>query len=195
VTAEPILSERLAGAFGFALDLHRSQTRKGTAIPYLSHPMAVAALVLEDGGDEEQAIAALLHDGPEDQGGRATLEEIRRRFGDGVARIVDGLTDTYESPKPPWLERKRAYLARLAGEGEAVLRVAAADKVHNARSILEDYRELGERLWARFNAGPEEVLWYFRELVEILGARHPGRLADELRRTVSEIEVLRAEVG
>jgi GTP pyrophosphokinase len=190
--ANPILSSRLVEAFGYALELHRRQSRKGTSIPYLSHPMGVASLVLEDGGDEDQAIAALLHDGPEDQGGLETLEEIRRRFGERVARIVDGCTDTYDNPKPPWRIRKGAYLARLAEEDTDTLRVSVADKLHNARAILSDYRDLGDSLWARFNAGPDEVMWYFRELVDIFRRRLPGPLADELARTVDELETLRA---
>lgn len=189
--ADPILSDRITEAFGYALELHRRQARKGTPIPYLSHPIGVASLVLEDGGDEEQAIAALLHDAAEDQGGRETLEEIRRRFGERVARIVDGCTDTYENPKPPWRTRKEGYLARLAGEEEEVLRVSVADKLHNARAILADYRELGEAFWDRFNAGPDEILWYFRRLVDIFRGRLPGRMAEELARTVAELEAMR----
>ncbi len=132
---EPILGDRLAEAAGYAVELHARQARKGTTIPYVMHLFAVCSLALEDGADEDEAIAALLHDGPEDQGGQATLDEIGRRFGPVVAMLVDGLTDTLEDPKPAWRPRKEAYMKRLAGEPESVMRVSIADKLHNiARS-------------------------------------------------------------
>jgi (p)ppGpp synthase/HD superfamily hydrolase len=130
-----------------------TQLRKGTSIPYLSHLMAVSALVLEHGGDEEQAIAGLLHDAAEDQGGETTLREIERRYGNDVARIVADCTDAWTEPRPPWRQRKEAYLAKLPTKPARSLLVSLADKAHNASAILRDYRVLGERLWERFNGG------------------------------------------
>jgi (p)ppGpp synthase/HD superfamily hydrolase len=147
----------------------------------------VASLVLEDGGTEDQAIAALLHDAAEDQGGRPRLEDIRVRFGETVREIVDGCTDTFDDPKPPWRPRKEAYIARLRDEPEHVLRVSLADKLHNARAILRDYDTLGERLWARFNAAPHDILWYYRALVDAFQDTD-SPLARELARVVSELQ-------
>jgi (p)ppGpp synthase/HD superfamily hydrolase len=162
------LSDRFDQALRRACELHRSQFRKGTEIPYLSHLLAVASLVLEDGGDEDQAIAALLHDAAEDQGGRPTLDSIRSEFGDRVASIVEACSDTYIQPKPPWRERKENYLEHLRKETSAeVLRVSAADKLHNARCIIADYRRGGESVWQRFNAGKEDQAWYYGELSRI----------------------------
>jgi len=141
----PKVSERLADAFAYATRLHDGQVRKGTDIPYLSHLMAVAALVQENGGDEEQVIAALLHDGPEDQGGEPILNEIQLRFGDRVAAIVAECSDTFEERKPPWLDRKRRYLEDLETASEATLLVSAADKVHNLGCITRDFRTVGDR--------------------------------------------------
>jgi GTP pyrophosphokinase len=150
--------------------------------------MSVAALILENGGRETEAIAGLLHDAIEDQG--VSRSELRRRFGASVARIVAGCTDADEWPKPPWKNRKRQYLADLRKAPVDVLLVSAADKVHNARAILTDYRVLGEKLWERFNGGREGTLWYYRALVRILRTRGPAGLADELRRVVGELEAL-----
>jgi len=194
------LSERFDEAFAFAAQLHREQLRNGTGIPYLSHLMAASALVLEHGGDEDEAIAALLHDSVEDQGHRypggvpALREEIERRFGPAVRRIVDGCSDSDTHPKPPWRARKEAYIAHLAEAPSAVLRVSAADKLHNARAILSDYRAVGEELWQRFSADREQVLWYYRSLVEVfLRAGAPPGLLGELERVVTELESLVAE--
>ena len=150
----------------------------------------MAAIVLEYGGTEDQAIAALLHDAVEDQGGEPTLRIIRQQFGDAVADIVDGCTDTDETPKPPWKQRKLDYLAHLPSAPPSVLLVAAADKLANARSILVDHREAGEQLWRRFSASKDETLWYYRSLAEVIRTASPGALADELDRTVSEMERL-----
>ena len=185
-----MLTARFDAALAYAVDIHRTQLRKGTSIPYVAHLLGVAALVLEDGGDEDEAIAALLHDAVEDQGGAPRLADIRARFGDRVARIVDGCTDTDATPKPPWRQRKAAYLAHLREAPLEELRVSAADKLHNARAILAEYREMGEALWPRFNEGREGQLWYYRSLVEAFRARRPGRLTDELARTVDELEKL-----
>jgi (p)ppGpp synthase/HD superfamily hydrolase len=186
-----VLGDRFRRALVFAFDLHGGQVRKGSkGIPYIGHLLGVTSIVIEDGGDEDEAIAALLHDGPEDQGGRATLERIRNEFGDRVAGIVEGCSDTLDDPKPPWRERKEAYLAHLEEAPDEVLRVSLADKLHNARAILSDYREVGEGLWSRFNGTREESLWYYRSLVEIFVRRYSGPLAEELETTVSEIEAL-----
>jgi GTP pyrophosphokinase len=172
----------------YAVEIHAGQIRKGSSAPYVSHPVAVCSLVLEDGGDEDEAIAALLHDAVEDGGGPPVLEEIRRRFGDRVAGIVQDCTDTDQTPKPPWRERKKSHIAHLRQAGPASRRVACADKLHNARSILYDYRVVGEELWERFTGTREQVLWYFRSLVEAFQETRTGPMADELDRVVSEIE-------
>lgn len=182
------LSARFEEALIFATRLHAGQTRKGTQIPYISHLLAVTGIVLEHGADEDEAIAALLHDAVEDQGGRATLEEIRDRFGDRVAEIVTGCTDSWTMPKPPWRPRKEAYLARLRQASSSVRLVATADKLHNARTILSDYRVLGESLWSRFTGGKEGTLWFHRALVEVLEEAGPSLLAQELGQVVLEIE-------
>jgi (p)ppGpp synthase/HD superfamily hydrolase len=188
--AAGILTARFEEAVVYAVRLHAQQKRKGTEIPYASHLFAVASLVLEDGGDEDQAIAALLHDAAEDQGGRPTLEEIRRRFGDRVAAIVLGCTDSEIEPKPPWRARKEAYVAHLRNAPRDVLCVSVADKLHNARSILSDLKRHGGGLWSRFSGGRDGVLWYYRTLVRVYQDAGVGFLADELDRVVSEIEKL-----
>lgn len=175
-----MLTPRFEAALVYAAQLHAAQTRKGSGVPYVSHLMAVASLVLEAGGDEDAAIAALLHDAAEDQGGLRTLAEIRRRFGDGVADIVAACSDTFEEPKPPWHARKRAYLAHLRDAPPRVRLVSCADKLHNARAIATDHRRLGEALWARFNAGRDDILWYYRELAAIFTEHGPEPLAAEL---------------
>jgi (p)ppGpp synthase/HD superfamily hydrolase len=182
------LGPRYVEAFAFAARLHREQRRKGADIPYLSHLMSVSALVIEDGGDEDEAIAGLLHDAVEDQGGPPTLEAIRAQFGDRVARIVDGCTDSDTVPKPPWRERKERYLDHLRHAEPDVRRVSSADKLHNARSILTDYRRIGEDVFGRFTAGKDEILWYYRSLVAAFQETGGGRLADELARVVDELE-------
>ena len=179
-------------ALVLARRLHEHQARKGTTIPYIAHLMAVAAIVLEDGGSEAQAIAALLHDAPEDQGSMAALEEIRLLFGDVVATIVESLTDSFEHPKPPWRERKVRYIERLGEEPITVLQVSLADKVHNATAIVRDLEAHGPVLWGRFNEGAEGQLWYYRSLAEVLWARLPGPRSAELRRLVDRMEELHA---
>lgn len=186
----PKLTIRFSEAMAYAADAHRDLVRKGTAIPYVSHLLAVAAIVLEHGGTENEAIAALLHDVIEDAGGDTARQEIRRRFGDEIVAIVDGCTDAETIPKPPWEERKRAYLAHLAEAESSVLLVSSADKLHNARSILADYREAGEALWSRFNGGREGTLWYYRELANHFSQLQPSRLSEELNRVVTELECL-----
>jgi (p)ppGpp synthase/HD superfamily hydrolase len=185
--------EKLEEALGYAARVHRDQVRKGSSVPYVTHLLAVAAIVGENGGTEEEVIAALLHDAPEDQGGEARLAEIRERFGDEVADIVAGNTDTFEIPKPPWRERKEAYVAHVARAPRSVRLVSGADKLHNARSVLADLRSLGEDLWPRFNGGKEGTLWYYRALVEAFETAGPDPLVEELDRVVGELERLAGE--
>ncbi len=185
------LSPRFEQALVYAAMLHSGQVRKGTSIPYISHVLSIAALALEHGASEEEAIGALLHDAVEDAGGAPRLADIRIRFGETVAKIVEGCTDTMETPKPDWRPRKEAYIARLGGESASVRLVSCADKVHNARSILADLRHEGETVWSRFTGGKEGTLWYYRALVDAYkqhGA--PPRLLDELERAVNEMERL-----
>lgn len=184
------LTSRFDEALVFASDLHRNQFRKGTGIPYMAHLLGVASLVMEDGGDENQAIAALLHDAAEDQGGRRVLEEIRRRFGDQVATIVDGCTDTYEFPKPTWRIRKESYLEHLRSAAPEVQRVSLADKLQNSRSILTDLKRYGEDVWKRFNGGREGTLWYYRTLVKVFRDINTSILVDELSNVVEDIELI-----
>ena len=180
--------ENFDHALLYASRLHRDQLRKGTSTPYITHLLAVASIVGENGGSEDEVVAALLHDAPEDRGGEATLQEIRDQFGDGVTEIVDGCTDTYETPKPPWRERKERYLAHLAGASGSVRLVSSADKLHNARTVLSDYRLLGEDLWTRFNGKKEGTLWYYRAVVDALQGDSP--IVEELDRVVTELETL-----
>jgi len=182
---EPILGARLAEAAGYAVELHARQARKGTTIPYVTHLFAVCSLALEDGGDEDEAIAGLLHDAAEDQGGQATLDEIGRRFGPVVAMLVDGLTDTVEDPKPAWRPRKESYMKRLAAEPESVMRVSIADKLHNIRSIAIDVEKSGEAAWDRFNAGRDGQAWLHRSFLAIFETSLSGsRNLPEYRRLV-----------
>ena len=183
-------TERFGDAFAYAARLHAWHLRKGTTIPYIAHLMSVAALVLEMGGDEDEAIAALLHDAVEDQGGAETREDIRLRFGDRVVGIVDGCTDTDTIPKPPWRERKEQHIEHLRHATPEVLRVALADKLHNARSLRFDLQHLGSRVWDRFNATESETLWYYQTLVQIFHEKSPGPFVDELSQVVSDLEKL-----
>ncbi len=184
------LTNRLDEALVWAAKLHREQRRKGSEIPYVSHLLAVASLVIEHGEDEDEAIAALLHDAIEDQGGKETRDEILRRFGEGVTEIVEGCTDSHADPKPPWKDRKVAYIAGIGRKSASVRLVSAADKLHNARCILSDYRALGDEVWQRFQADKEETLWYYREVTTALIRSGRTRLVDELERVVGEIERL-----
>ena len=184
------LGPRFEEALTYAARLHREQVRKGSGVPYLSHLLSVAGIALEHGASEDEAIAALLHDAVEDQGGATTLAEIRRRFGDTVADIVAGCSDTDVVPKPPWRPRKEAYVAHLASASSSARLVSAADKLHNARSILTDYRRLGEGVWTRFAGGKEGTLWYYRAVVQAFRAYEPTPLVDELERAVEEMERL-----
>jgi (p)ppGpp synthase/HD superfamily hydrolase len=175
-------------AFAFAAEKHAGQARKASTIPYTAHLMGVASLVLEAGGDEDLAIAALLHDVVEDCGGERMLKEVRRRFGNRVARIVDGCTDAYLIPKPPWKERKDYYLAHLKKADADTRLVSAADKLNNVRSILSDYREVGEFVWARFNGGREGTLWYYRSLLDEFLREKRNRITRDFELAVNELE-------
>ncbi|MBW4629041.1 MAG: HD domain-containing protein [Brasilonema octagenarum HA4186-MV1] len=188
-TETPKLGSRFEQALVYATRLHARQIRKGSHVPYISHLLSVAALVLEDGGDEDEAIAALLHDAIEDQGGAATREIILQQFGERVTSIVDGCTDADTIPKSPWKERKQRYIESLRCASPSVRRVALADKLHNARSILADLRREGEAVWLKFKGGKEGTLWYYRSLLEVfLEASSNLWFVEELNRVVCELE-------
>jgi (p)ppGpp synthase/HD superfamily hydrolase len=195
LTQKTMLGDRFEAALVLTHRLHQAQVRKGLKVPYISHLMSVAALVLEDGGDEDEAIAALLHDAVEDQGGAATREVIRGQFGDRVVAIIDGCTESAQQPKPPWRARKEAHLVKLVGASPAVVRVTLADKLHNARSLLMDYQTMGEDLWGKFGGGREGTLWYYRQMVVVLesqvsGTLVSGSLMRALRETVQQLELV-----
>jgi GTP pyrophosphokinase len=181
------LTARFRGALVYAARVHARQFRKGTTRPYIGHLLGVTSIVLTHGGDEDEAIAALLHDAVEDQGGKPRLREIRRKFGPRVARIVEGCTDSDVEPKPPWLERKTGYLRYLRHADSSVRLVSAADKVYNARETLEDLRTHRAALWKRFKGGKQGTLWYYREVGKILRRKGPKELAAELDRVVREL--------
>lgn len=176
-----MLTDRFDEALGYASRLHREQRRKGSDIPYVSHLLGVASIALEIGADEDQAIAALLHDAVEDQGGALRLAEIRARFGDRVARIVADCTDTDLEPKPPWRARKERYIAALATKPADSLLVSLADKTHNARAILDDLAVSGGAVWTRFTGGKDGSLWYYRALADAFTLHLPGPAARRLR--------------
>ena len=185
------LTGRFNQALEYATELHSGQKRKGTAIPYMAHLLATAATVMEKGQHEDEVIAALLHDAAEDAGGRKTLKKIRNDFGDRVAHIVEHCSDTFEEKKPPWEERKKAYLGRLREvKDPSILLVSIADKLHNARSILNDYNKIGEDLWTRFNAGRADILCYYIKLLHIyldnLNEHYP-ELVEELGSIIEEL--------
>lgn len=183
-----ILTERFERALLYALQVHRQQVRKGSQIPYFSHLLSCAALVMESGGDEDQTIAALLHDVAEDQGGNSRLVEIEALFGERVRRIVEGCSDTLESPKPPWRERKEKYLEHLMKADSDVLLVSLADKVHNLRTIYLDHQRLGDQVWDRFRGGKAGSLWYFRSLLDIFRQRYSHPMLKEFERLLENLE-------
>lgn len=199
-TDSPLLTADFDRALLLATSHHRRQLRKGGAgTPYVAHLLAVTSLVLEMGGSEDEAIGALLHDAVEDGGGPEMLERIRAEFGSDVARIVQANSDTDEDPKPPWAQRKRDYIAAVATKAPDELRVSLADKLHNARSILIDFRTFGDELWKRFKPGTgEPVRSYYRELYDAFSARAADMgpqarpLLDELGRTLDELDRLAA---
>jgi (p)ppGpp synthase/HD superfamily hydrolase len=181
-------SKRFVEALGYAARIHGRQIRKKTNRPYIGHLLNVTSIVIEYGGDEEMAIAALLHDAVEDQGGLPRLREIRRKFGKRVAHIVDGCTDSYVEPKPLWLERKHAYVARVCSEDEDVHLVSAADKLSNVRETLHDLRVQGESVFKRFKGKKKGTLWYYRALVDEFRKGGNNPLIEELGRAVTELE-------
>ena len=187
---DELLTNRFNDALVFAAEIHAKQRRKGSSIPYIAHLLGVTALVLEDGGDEDQAIAALLHDAVEDQGGLSTLHLIREKFGERVAEIVDGCSDTYIEPKPEWRSRKENYLKRLETASNDVLRVSLADKLHNSRSILRNLEEEGESIWGRFNGAREGTLWYYQSALEVFQSRIASQNLDELDQILEKIKTL-----
>jgi (p)ppGpp synthase/HD superfamily hydrolase len=203
------ISKRFREAVDFTLDLHADHSRKTEGVPYIAHLFSVAALAMEHGADEDVAIAALLHDAVEDRGGRPTLERIRERFGERVARVVEGCTDSDAvdpARKAPWRQRKQRYLEHLREADEAARLVSACDKLHNARCILADLLEQGQQVFLRFNRDEatlerkrEAVLWYYRALAAELGRGGVGsgsrRVAGELGRVLAEIERLAGEAA
>ena len=186
------LTPRFEQALTYATAAHAGQLRKGTTLPYVSHLLAVTALALEQGADEDVAIAALLHDAAEDAGGKERLADIRARFGTAVADMVDQCTDTFETPKPPWRARKEAYLAHLPHASPGALLVSCCDKLHNSRSIVADLRQHGAATWERFKGGRDGSLWYYRTLADYFATTTalPRGLVEELRRTVDVMESL-----
>lgn len=189
------LTERFEDALVYANHLHAEQMRKRSQVPYIAHLLGVTSLVLEDGGGEDEAIAALLHDAVEDQGGLSTLEEIRQRYGTGVAEIVIAVTDAYTDPKPPWRARKEKYIASIRTASPQALRVSLADKVYNARATLRDIRKEGESGWDRFNGGKEGALWYYRQLIAEFGKHGSRDLLQELIRIVDQLEQVSSNQG
>ena len=188
-TTTPKLSGRFDEALAYASRLHRTQERKGSGIPYIGHLLSVSSLVIEGGGTEDQAIAGLLHDAVEDQGGAPTLAEIRSKFGDDVATIVEECSDTDQVPKPPWKQRKQSYVDHIGYASKATLLVSLADKLDNARAILRDHRSDGPAVWQRFSENdPREHLWYYRSLLAVYQRHQDGWLVGELERVLDELE-------
>ncbi len=184
-------TQRFDDAMVYAARMHISQVRKGTSTPYIGHLLGVCSITIEYGADEDEAIAALLHDGPEDQGGEVILTDIRVRFGDRVADIVAGCSDTFEKPKPDWLIRKQRYIAHIPLAPVSTRFVSAADKLYNARTILSDTIRIGDLLWPRFTGGKTNTMWYYRALVSAYVSAPDDRvnpLVDELNRVVTELE-------
>jgi GTP pyrophosphokinase len=191
----PVVGKRFRDALVWAAELHEEQRRKGGNIPYVAHLIGVASIVLEHGGDEDQAIGALLHDALEDQAHRMSPNEIRARFGERVEKIVEACTDgdpaeQVDRDPAKWRVRKQIYIDDVATKSADAVLVSMADKLYNARAILEDYREIGEALWPRFTAGKDGTLWYYRELLVVFKPRGNSRLWHELDRTVADIEKL-----
>jgi (p)ppGpp synthase/HD superfamily hydrolase len=185
-----ILTSKFDQALSYAATVHREQIRKGTGIPFMAHVLGVAAIALEFGADEEETIAALLHDAVEDGGGLSRLEDIRCRFGGRVAEIVAGCTDSELIPKPPWRVRKKAYLEHLQQAPSSTRLVSASDKLHNVRTIKRLYRLMGESFWNRLEGGKAGRLWYYRAVVDTLRSIESTALGEELDREVSDLEEL-----
>ena len=188
------LSGRFTEAIEYARQLH-TEFRKGTDIPYMAHLLGVAALVMGEAGGrvlvtEDMVLAALLHDVVEDHGGMTRLHEVEQRFGANVARTVEGLSDSFaenQHPKDEWKRRKSEYIKRLRHEPDDVLLISAADKLYNAKAILDDFKDIGEAIWKRFNRGADQQLWYFDELLAVYLLRPRNRIVNELERVVGEL--------
>jgi (p)ppGpp synthase/HD superfamily hydrolase len=201
------LTTRFDDALAYATHLHRQDVRKGADVPYVAHLLSVCALVLEDGGTEDEAVAALLHDALEDHPTTTDRREIASRYGERVLELVEGCTDTpadyLGGQKPPWRARKEAYVEHVRGADPGAVRVSLADKLHNARAILSDYRRIGDEVWSRFRVGRsvpaeirEEVLWYYRAMESAFReAGATGYLIEELERTLREIDRLVREAN
>jgi (p)ppGpp synthase/HD superfamily hydrolase len=189
-TTTPLLTGRFDEALAYASRIHRTQLRKVSAIPYVSHLLAVAAIALENGADEDQAIAALLHDAVEDQGGLERLADIRARFGDAVAAMVADCSDSHEEPKPEWRPRKETYIASLTHKPLRSLAVSLADKTHNVSTINADLRAVGASVWERFTGRKDGTLWYYRALAVAFAQAMPGAAAARFEREVAEMEEL-----
>jgi (p)ppGpp synthase/HD superfamily hydrolase len=184
------LSRQFEKALIYATRIHGGQLRKKTRIPYIAHILGVAAIAMEYGANETEASAALLHDAVEDCGGAKRLRDIERKFGKDVARIVEGCTDTDQTPKPPWLERKKVYVAHVRHAPMRTKLVSASDKLHNVRATVMSYRKEGEKLWSRFNGGKHGTLWYYRALVNAFSGKRIRPLVQELDRTLTQLELL-----
>lgn len=182
------LGARFRRALAYAARIHSKQFRKGTTRPYIAHLLGVASTVLTHGGDEDEAIAALLHDAVEDQGGKRRSRDIRRKFGSRVAEIVEGCTDAYTEPKPPWRQRKLDYLEHLRSASASVRLVSAADKLYNAREIVADVKRHPRGVWSRFKGGKKGTVWYYQQVAEILRPQGPPDLVAELETAVSELQ-------
>ena len=184
------LTDKFNEALSYAERLHRNQKRKGTDIPYISHLMTVSSIVLEYGGNEEEAIAALLHDAVEDQGGEMTYKYIKTKFGHNIASIVLDCSDTWKQIKPSWRERKESYIRNLEKKKSSSLLVSLADKTHNAESILSDHFEIGENIWLRFNGGKKETLWYYSELSKSFSKLINNKLTIRFNKVVKQLQSL-----
>lgn len=191
MTEKPKLSNRFEQALVYAAQVHANQVRKGGDVPYVSHLLSVAALVLDDGGDEDEAIAGLLHDAVEDSGNTEIREAILVKFGERVVSIVDGCTESCTIPKPPWRDRKLRYIEQMRHASPSVLRVSMADKLHNARSILADRDREGDAVWDKFKGGKAGTLWFYRSLLEIYQQGGSNFLVSEIERIVDRLESLK----
>jgi (p)ppGpp synthase/HD superfamily hydrolase len=184
------LSPKFEEALVYATRVHGGQLRKKTKIPYIGHLLGVTAIAMEYGANETEAIAALLHDAVEDCGGPERQREIEEKFGKEVGAIVAGCTDTDQTPKPPWRERKEKYIAHLKNASASTRLVSASDKLHNSQAIVHNLREEGDEVWERFKSGKDGALWYYRALVTAFREHGDSALIDELDRVVSEMERL-----
>lgn len=184
-----MLTEKFEMAFGLAQKLHANQYRKGSRVPFISHLLSVCALVLEDGGTEDEAIAALLHDAVEDQGGLETLEIIKKQFGGNVASIVMECSDAFTIPKPPWKQRKLEFIEKLSDVSESAVRVILADKIHNTSSIIRGYKKHGEKLWWSFKGDREGTIWYYEEVLNALKVRNESFLVSTLESLVVKVKM------